>query len=67
MPVYELYGDYAILALSFGVAPSGGICMHFERGKPPETLNALYRAARMQDESGARRDRDLNPGGQARG
>jgi hypothetical protein len=41
--------------------------MQFEKRRPPETPNAPYRAARVKDESGARRDRDLNPGGQARG
>jgi hypothetical protein len=44
--------------MSFGLAPSGGICMHFERGKPPETPNAPYRAARIKDE----RWRSAGPG-----
>jgi hypothetical protein len=43
------FGDYTILALSFGLTPSGGIYMQFERGKPPETPNAPYRAACMKD------------------
>jgi hypothetical protein len=46
----KLFGDYTILALSFGLAPSGGLDMQFERGKPPESSIAPYRAARVQDE-----------------
>jgi hypothetical protein len=37
-----------MLALSLGLAPSGGIHMQFERGKPQETPNAPYRAARIK-------------------
>jgi hypothetical protein len=47
---YKLFSVHAILALSFGRAPSGGIYMQFERGKPPEIPNAPYRAARVKDE-----------------
>jgi hypothetical protein len=36
----ELFGDYAILTLSFGLAPSGGIHMQLVQGDPPETQNA---------------------------
>jgi hypothetical protein len=36
--------------MSFGLAPHGGIYMQFERGKPPETPNAPFRAARIKDE-----------------
>jgi hypothetical protein len=36
----------------------GGIYMQFERGKPPETPNAPYRAARIKDE----RWRSTGPG-----
>jgi hypothetical protein len=63
----ELFVDYAILALSFGLAPKGAIYLQFERGKPPQTPNAPYRVARIKDERCARRDRELNPGGHARG
>jgi hypothetical protein len=54
----KLFGDHAILALSFGLAPHGGIHIQFERGKPPETPNAPYRAARIKDE----RWRSAGPG-----
>jgi hypothetical protein len=57
--VYDkLFGDNALLALSFGLAPSGGIYMQFERGKPPETPNAPYRTARIKYE----RCRSAGPG-----
>jgi hypothetical protein len=47
-----------------------GVYTQFKREKPPETLNAPHRATRRKkkqrkDESGARQDRDSNPGGQA--
>jgi hypothetical protein len=42
----------------FGLAPSGGIHMQFERGKAPETPNAPYRAARVMNE----RWRSAGPG-----
>jgi hypothetical protein len=54
----RLCGDYATLASSFGLAPSGGIYMQFERGKSQETPNAPYRAARIKDE----RWRSAGPG-----
>jgi hypothetical protein len=54
----KLFGDYAILAESVGLAPHGGIRMQFERGKPPETPNAPYRAACSKDE----RWRSAGPG-----
>jgi hypothetical protein len=53
-----LFGDYAILAERFGIAPHGGIHMQFERGKPSETPNAPYRAACIKDE----RWRSAGPG-----
>jgi hypothetical protein len=31
----ELLSVYAIIAVSFGLAPSGGIHMHFVKGRPP--------------------------------
>jgi hypothetical protein len=46
----KLFGDYAILAQSFGLAPHGETHMQFERGKPPETPNAPYLAAHVKDE-----------------
>jgi hypothetical protein len=61
------FGDYAILALSVDLAPSGGIYMQLERGKPPEISNAPYRVARIKARGGSRRDQVLNPGGHARG
>jgi hypothetical protein len=63
----KTFCDDAILALSFGLAPSGGIYMQFERGKLPETPNAPYQAACIKDERWRSADRDLNLGGQARG
>jgi hypothetical protein len=56
----KLFGDYAILALSFGLAPSGRIYMHMhsERGKPPVTPSAPYQAARIKD----KRRRSAGPG-----
>jgi hypothetical protein len=54
----KLFGDYGILALSFGLASSGGVYMQFGRGKPPETPNAPYRAALIKDE----RWRSARPG-----
>jgi hypothetical protein len=32
----ELFGDYAILAVNFDLAPSGGISMQFAKRNPPE-------------------------------
>jgi hypothetical protein len=46
----KIFGDYAILALSFGLALSGENYMQFERGKPPETPNSPYRAVRIKVE-----------------
>jgi hypothetical protein len=40
--ICTLFGDYAILALSFGLAPRGGIHMQFVKGKPPETQYASW-------------------------
>jgi hypothetical protein len=34
------FGGYAILALSFGLAPSGGIHMQVVKRRPPETQYA---------------------------
>jgi hypothetical protein len=56
------FADYAILALSYGLAPSEGIYMQFERGKPPETPNAPYRAARIKDERGRSARPGFEPG-----
>jgi hypothetical protein len=44
----ELLGDYAILAWSFGLAPSGGIHMQFLKRKPPETQYATCPGARAK-------------------
>jgi hypothetical protein len=54
----KAFGDYAILALSFSLAPSGGIYMEFERGKPSETPNTPYREVLIKDE----RRRSAGPG-----
>jgi hypothetical protein len=42
------FSDYAILALSFGLAPHGGIHMQFVKGKPPETQCATCPGARAK-------------------
>jgi hypothetical protein len=44
--INKLLGEYATLALSFGLAPSGGCYMQFEKGNPPEIPNAPYRYTR---------------------
>jgi hypothetical protein len=44
----KLFSDYAILAVSFGLAPSGGIHMQFVKGKPPETQYATCPGARAK-------------------
>jgi hypothetical protein len=56
--INKSFGDYAILALSFGLAPSGRIYMQFEKKKPPGIPNAPFRAARIKDE----RWRSAGPG-----
>jgi hypothetical protein len=42
------FGDYAILALSFGLAPHGEIHMQFVQRKPPETQYATRPGARAK-------------------
>jgi hypothetical protein len=46
--INKLFGDYAILALSFGLAARGGIHMQFVKVKPPETKYATRPGARVK-------------------
>jgi hypothetical protein len=56
------FGDYAILTLIFGLAPSGGIHMQFIKGKPPETQYATCPGARAKRQEVALGRRGCEPG-----